>query len=220
MKIFCIIPAYNEENHVYQVITKVKPYVSEVILVNDNSKDRTAELALEAGATLISHPINRGQGAALETGQVYALKQGADIVLHFDADDQFLAKEIPSMLEPIINGSAQAVLGSRFLGKESNLPNFKRKVLLPMAKLFNRVFFKIKFTDPQNGFRALSKEVLLKIKIENDGMAHCSEIMHKLTKLKIPTTEVPVTVVYHEFGQNLSGGFKIIKESLIKKIIK
>jgi len=220
MKKICVIPAYNEAEHITEVIRRVRLFVDEVVVVDDYSRDQTADLALSAGATVISHPINRGQGAALQTGNDYALLNGADIIIHFDADNQFIAEEIPELTALVETGQAQAVLGSRFLTKKSNLPLFKKRIIMPLARLVNRVFFNIKLSDPQSGFRVLSKEAAQKIQIKNDGMAHCSEILHQLFKNKIKTEEVAITVVYHEFGQKFSGGFKIIKDLLIRKIIK
>ena len=220
MKTICVIPAYNEENNISEVIKRVRPYVSEIVVVNDCSRDNTASIARQVGATLISHPINRGQGAALQTGNEYALKNGADIIIHFDADNQFQAEEIPEIIKPIIDNQAEAVLGSRFLGKKSQLPKLKRYLIMPLAKIINHIFFNIKLSDPQSGFRALNRATAEKLIIRNDGMAHCSEILHQLFKNKVKIQEVPITVVYHEFGQKFSGGIRIIKDLLIKKIIK
>jgi glycosyltransferase involved in cell wall biosynthesis len=220
MKTICVIPAYNEEKSISEVIKRVRPYVSEIVVIDDCSQDNTAIIAKQVGATLISHPINRGQGAALQTGNEYALKNGADIIIHFDADNQFQAEEIPEIIKPIIDNQAEVVLGSRFLGKKSQLPKLKRYLIMPLARMINRIFFNIKLSDPQSGFRALNRATAEKLIIRNDGMAHCSEILHQLFKNKVKIQEVPITVVYHEFGQKLSGGIRIIKDLLIKKIIK
>lgn len=220
MKKICIIPAYNEAKHIDEVINRVRPFVDEIVVVDDHSQDETAQLARQAGVTVLSHPINRGQGAALQTGNDYALLAGADIIIHFDADNQFQAEEIPELVKPIASGQAEAVLGSRFMGKESNLPALKRQVIMPLARLINRLFFNIKLTDPQSGFRVLNRQAAEKIRIKNDGMAHCSEILHQLFSKNIKVVEVPITVIYHEFGQKFSGGIRIIKDMMIKKIIK
>jgi len=220
MKIITVIPAYNEAAKIEKVITKLKPYVTEIIVVDDASQDNTFEIAQAAGALTIRHIINRGQGAALRTGTQLALGRDADIIVHFDADDQFQAEDIPEMIAPICDGSADAVLGSRFLTKKSKLPKSKEYIIMPLARLVNRLFFGIKLSDPQSGFRALSRKSAEKLTIENDGMAHCTEIIHKLFKNNDRIVEVPITVVYHEFGQKLSGGFKIIKDIIIQKLIK
>jgi len=220
MKITCVIPAYNEEKNISSVIASVKKYVDEVIVIDDGSQDKTGQLSSSAGAIVLKHIINRGQGASIELGNRYALQNGADIIVHFDADNQFSAEEIKDLVAPIINGEAEAVLGSRFLSKKSELPKFKKNIIMPLARLVNKIFFNINLSDPQSGFRALNKETAQKIRIENDGMAHCSEILYQLFKNKIKIKEVPITVTYHEYGQNFSGGLKIIKDLLIKKIIR
>lgn len=219
-KIACVIPAWNEEKNIAQVVKNVRPFVDEIIVVNDASKDETARLADEAGAYVISHPINRGQGAALQSGNDYALNLGADIVVHFDGDNQFLAEEIKDMITPILKDEADIVFGSRFLGKKANLPLFKRLIIYPLAQVFTRLILGIKLSDPQNGFRAMSRQTAEKIRIMNREMAHNSEIQAKAFNYKLRVSEVPITVIYHHFGQKLSGGFKIIKDLFIYKLSK
>jgi glycosyltransferase involved in cell wall biosynthesis len=221
MKIACVIPAYNEEEKISQTIKQVKNLVDLVVVVDDNSQDRTREVLnkiQEEKIKKIYHPINLGQGAALQTGNEYCLKQNFDIIVHFDADGQFLASDIKKMIEPLIEEGYDLVIGSRFMGIESNIPKFKKKIIMPIAKIFNNIFFGIKTSDPQNGFRAMTKEAILKIKIENDRMAHCTEILAKAFKYKLKIKEIPIKVIYHEFGQKFSGGLKIIKDLFLKKI--
>lgn len=220
MKISCVIPAWNEAKNISGVVRKVRPWVSETIVVDDCSDDETSQLARTAGATVLRHPINRGQGAALQTGAEYALENGADIIVHFDGDDQFLAEEIRDMTAPITSGQADIVFGSRFLGKPTNLPALKRYLILPAARLFNRLFLGVKLSDPQNGFRALSRRAAEIITIENRAMAHNSEIQFKAFQNKLRVAEVPITVIYRHFGQKMSGGLKIAADLLINKIIK
>jgi glycosyltransferase involved in cell wall biosynthesis len=220
MKIICVIPAWNEAKNIAKVVSGAKAYVDEVLVVDDCSKDETAALAAAAGASVLRHPINRGQGAALQTGNDYALSHGADIIVHFDADDQFLASEISDMVEPIKNGRADIVFGSRFLGKKANFPFTKKYLIYPLAQLFTRLFLGVRLSDPQNGFRAMNRSAAETIRIFNREMAHNSEIQIKAFQNKLRIAEVPITVVYHEFGQKLSGGFKVIKDLLINKIIK
>lgn len=219
MKIVCVIPAYNETEKITKVITDLRSLVDEIIVVDDASTDNTSPLARQAGAYVVRHIINRGQGAALRTGTALALDRGADIIIHFDADDQFQASDIPAMIKPLLDSQADAVLGSRFLGVESNLPALKKNLIMPLARLINRLFFHIRLSDPQSGFRALNRKSALSLNIENDGMAHCTEIIYKLFKNKNRVVEVPIKVVYHEYGQKFSGGLKIIKDLIIQKLI-
>ena len=220
MKILCVIPAYNEEKNISKTVESAKKYINDILVINDGSKDKTKELAKEAGAKVLSHIINRGQGAGLETGNEYARRHNYDIVVHFDADGQFLAEEIPDILKPIIEDGYPMSFGSRFLNKKTKMPWFKKHIIMRLAKAMNYIFLGIKTTDPQSGFRAMNKQALKKIKIENDGMAHCSEILAKTYKYGLVFKEVPITVIYNEFGQSLGSGFKTVKDLLINKINK
>lgn len=218
MKIFCVIPAWNEEKNINKVVREVKEKVTEVVVVDDGSTDQTSREARSAGAKVLRHLINRGQGAALQTGNEYALKIGADVIVHFDADGQFLAEEINDMTAPIKRGEAEVIFGSRFLEKKSQIPILKKFFILPLAHLANKLLLGVTLTDPQSGFRALSRVAAQKIEIEQDDMAHCSEIIYKTFKNNLKFREVPITVIYHGFGQKLGGGFKIVKDLLLAKI--
>ncbi len=217
--IWIVIPAYNEEKNIKKVLEEVKNYVDEIILVDDGSVDNTFSLAQESGVIVVKHLINRGQGASLQTGNEKALSRGAEIIVHFDADGQFLAKEIPELVALIKNNQAEVVFGSRFLGKKSNMPWFKEKVIIPLAHLVNKVFWQVSLTDPQSGFRVLTASVARKIEIINDRMAHNSEIIAKVFKNNFKVKEAPITVIYHHFGQNISHGFKIVKDLFLNKLI-
>lgn len=224
MKTFCIIPAYNEEKTIAKVVNDVMPFVNEVIVVDDASEDNTVKMLQGEGEnkkiTILKHLVNRGQGAALQTGNDYAITKGADIIVHFDADGQFVASEINDLVNPIKSGDADVVLGSRFLEKKSKIPWLKEKILMPLARLINKIFLGINLTDPQSGFRAMSKNAAEKINIEHDRMAHCSEILFKTYANKLRIKEVAIHVIYHDFGQKFSGGLKIIKELFIGSLIK
>ena len=219
MKVFCIIPAFNEERTIGQVVASVKPLVDELIVVDDGSSDATVEIAFKQGAKVLRHFLNRGQGASLETGNQYALANGADIVVHFDADGQFVAEEIKDIIAPIARGEADVVLGSRFLGKKTNMPFLKKSIIMPTARLVNKALLGLSLSDPQPGFRALSRSALEKIKIKQDKMAHNSEILHKISFYKLRLKEIPVTVIYTEFGQNFWGGIRIVKDILLAKLM-
>ena len=219
MKIFCVIPAYNEKETIVKVLKEVKKFISNIIVVDDGSGDNTSKLAKHEGVIVLRHIINRGQGAALRTGTEFALLYGAEVVIHFDADGQFMAKEILNVLQPIKTGEADVVFGSRFLGKKSNMPLFKKAVIMPLGRIVNKLFLGINLTDPQSGFRALSRKAATEIKIEQSGMAHCSEILRKVIVLKYKIKEVPITVIYYDFGQKFSGGVKILKELFFGRLI-
>lgn len=219
MKVVCVIPAYNEEKNIGQVIDSVKEFVDDVVVVDDGSSDNTSKIVSKNGATLLRHLINRGQGAALQTGNEYALAHSADIVVHFDADGQFSAAEIGEMIKAIVAEGYDVVLGSRFLGKKNNMPFLKRYLIIPLARLINFLLFAVNLSDPQSGFRALNKQAIRKITIEQSGWAHCSEILDKVKTNKLKVKEVPITVTYSKFGRNLGSGLEIIKDSIIGKLI-
>ncbi|MBT4209719.1 MAG: glycosyltransferase family 2 protein [Candidatus Komeilibacteria bacterium] len=221
MNIFVVIPAYNEEERIRQVLDDLSLLPYKIVVVDDASVDKTSEIvATYPNVVLLRHRLNRDQGAALQTGNQYALARGADLIVHFDADGQFLSKEIEEVIQPILEGNYDIVFGSRFLEKKSDIPAFKKKIIFPLAKLVNRVFLGIKTSDPQSGFRAMTREVAERIQIEQDGKAHCSEIMAKAFEYKLKIKEVPITVIYHEFGQSMGHGFKILKDILFSKISK
>ncbi|MBU1131444.1 glycosyltransferase family 2 protein [Patescibacteria group bacterium] len=219
MKTFIIIPCYNESAHLAEVINNVKEY-GEVIVVDDGSTDNSRQLAQNLGVTVLEHLINRGQGAALETGDSYALNKGADIVVHFDADGQHQAGEIPKLIKPITEGRADIVMGSRFLNQTGQTPFFKKWLILKPAALFQNLMYGAKLTDAHNGFRALSHKALEKIRITQDRMAHPSEIIEQIVNNELRYLEVPVTIRYYEFGQGLTGGFKILRDIIFGKINK
>jgi polyprenyl-phospho-N-acetylgalactosaminyl synthase len=218
LKIICVIPAFNEIKGIAKVVRSVLPYFDQVVVVDDGSSDNTAQAARQNGALVLVHLKNRGQGAALETGNEYARRTGADIVVHYDGDGQFCPEDIPLMLAPVVSGEADMVFGSRFMGKESNMPPFKKKVIYPLARLVNSWFFQIKLGDPQNGFRVFGRKSLEKVRIELDGFAHCTEIMHKAFRFKLRVREIPVKVHYAEFGLGFKDGLNIFKDLLIAKL--
>ncbi|MEK7557770.1 MAG: glycosyltransferase family 2 protein [Patescibacteria group bacterium] len=221
MKIICIIPAYNEAENIVAVINSVKSLVDEVVVIDDCSSDDTYFLAKQQKITALKHIINRGQGAALKTGTEYAIRENADIIVHFDADGQFLAIDIKTIIAPLINNQADIVFGSRFINKQDNIamPVMKRRVLMPLARLVNKLFFNINLTDPQSGFRAMTKLAAKKIDWHQDRMAHCSEILYQVVKYNLKIKEVPIKIIYNNFGQRFSGGVRILIDLFLAKLI-
>jgi glycosyltransferase involved in cell wall biosynthesis len=225
MKVFIIIPAYNEEKRIAQVLQELSVLPYEVVVIDDCSADKTTDIVRGFKVTLLRHKLNRGQGAALQTGNQYAVEQGADILVHFDGDGQFLVSEIADFVKQIENGY-DVVLGSRFLGKKSEVPKIKNNIIFPIARVVN-LFFGIRLTDPQSGFRAFSRKAAQFLQIENDGGAHCSEIASKAFKNKLKIKEIPIFVQYHRFGQSFlssrgrkQSALQIVFDLLFSKITK
>jgi len=214
-----VVPAYNEEKTIGSVIQSLLTFVDEVIVVDDASGDNTGNLAREAGALVLRHKINRGQGAALETGHEYARMLNADYVLHFDADNQFEAGDIVPALDFLIKNKADILFGSRFLDNRTKIPFFKKYLLFPAAKIFNWLWG-VKLTDIHNGFRILNNKALHSIKITQDKMAHATEIPTQAQKLGLCMVEFPVKVIYHEYGQNLGGGLRVVRDLILGRFIK
>lgn len=218
MKIAIIIPAFNEEKNIGQVIEEVKKIVPWVIVVDDGSVDRTVQLAKEKNAEVLKHLVNSGQGAALKTGTDWAVSQGAEIIVHFDADGQHLADDIKVLIEPIIKNEADVVLGSRFLKKDAKIPLTKKYLILWPAIIFNWFLTGVKLTDAHNGLRALTREAWQKMNLTQPRMAHNTEILSEIRRNKLRFKEVGVTVLYQEYGQGFSGGLRIVKDLIKDKI--
>ncbi len=219
--IFVIVPAYNEEERIGQVVDDLlgKKFAN-VVVVDDGSTDSTAVIAARAGANVLSHEINRGQGAALQTGNEYALEQGAEAVVHFDADGQMNVADIAEALAAMRAKNAEVVFGSRFLDNRSQMPWTKKHIVLPVSRLVNRLLTGLRLTDAHNGFRILSSKALKKIHISQDRMAHNSEIVRQVKEHNLAFIEYPVEVTYFEYGQNISGGFKILQDIITDKFLK
>lgn len=218
--LIAVVPAYNEEKNIGSVVRNLFEHVDNVVVVDDCSKDNTSEVAKEAGATVLSHKINRGQGAALQTGHDYALKVDADHVLHFDGDGQFDVYDIGPAMIKLKETDSDILFGSRFLDGRSNIPWFKKHVLLPLGRMMNKFFTQMHLTDAHNGFRILNRKALEKINITQDKMAHASEIPTLVKKYSLKYVEHPVKVTYHEYGQGVRGGFAIVRDLVMGRFVK
>ncbi len=224
--VWVVIPAYNEQRGVREAVQQVQRYIPNVVVVDDCSKDHTSDEALKGGAHVLRHPINRGQGAALRTGMDYALQQGADIIVHFDADGQMQPEQIPHMIQPVIRGEADIALGSRFLTQKSNIPPL-RQMILKGGILFTRIISGLDLTDTHNGFRAMNRYAAEKIHIVQDRYSHASEILDEIAKHKLRYVEVPVTVTYSDEamaaararGQNSFNAIKIAGRVIWGKLL-
>ncbi|MDD5341364.1 MAG: glycosyltransferase family 2 protein [Patescibacteria group bacterium] len=218
--VWIVIPAHNEEKNISGVISGLKILTPNIIVVNDGSTDGTSEVCKVNEVYVIDHLVNRGQGAALQTGTEFALNKGAEIVVHFDADGQHQVQDIEKIIQPLLQNEADIVFGSRFLENKSKVPWFKKYFILKPAAFFNWFFTGLKLSDAHNGFRALNKESARKIRIEQDGMAHATEIMEQVVRHGLRFKEAPVEIIYTDYGQGFVGGLKILEDLFISKIIK
>ncbi|MEM4257505.1 MAG: glycosyltransferase family 2 protein [Candidatus Diapherotrites archaeon] len=195
MKLVVTIPAYNEEKTIAKVISEIPKRISgikeiEVIVIDDGSTDRTKEMALSLGAKVYSNKKNFGLAYSFSKGLNLALESGADIIVNTDADFQYDQKQMISLVKPIIDGEADVVLGSRFLGKIEYMPlqNFVGNIIVSQLVSF---LTGTKITDSQTGFRAFSKEAAMKIKVYSDYTYTQETIMEAIEK-KLVVKEVPV----------------------------
>lgn len=223
MNVVILIPAYNEEKTISSVVFEAQQF-GQAVVIDDGSTDSTKKLAKDAGAIVLSHIANRGQGAALQTGMDYAINTDCDIVVHFDADGQHQTKDIENIIKPILLNEADIALGSRFLKKGNEKIPFIRYIVLKIGIIFTRLISGIKITDAHNGFRALSKNAVQKIKITQDGMAHASEILDEIIKNNLKYKEIPVQIKYSQYsltkGQSSLNFINILKELLLGKIFR
>lgn len=222
MKTVIVMAAYNEQGSVGKVISDLQAHhYQDIIVVNDGSRDETEEEATGAGATVLSHVINRGQGAALQTGIDYALADGADIIVTFDADGQHHAKDIKRLITPVQQGKVDVTLGSRFLKNTTTAP-FTRRAILKMGALTMKLFYGLRLTDSHNGLRALSRKAAESIRLRSDGMEHASEIIQQIAEHNLRYKEVPNTITYSTYslkkGQDDSAAVKIMAKMIIDKL--
>ena len=222
--VWVVVAAYREQGRLAATLARVlKEGYSNIVVVDDGSPDATAEAGLALPVWLLRHPINLGQGAALQTGIDFALERGAEILVTFDADGQHDATEIEKLVETIQRGDADIALGSRFLGLEGNVP-FTRKLVLKGGVLFTRLFSNIRVTDTHNGFRAFSRATALKLRITQNRMAHASEILDRIREHRLRYVEVPVTIRYTEDtlakGQSSWNAIKIVMQLLMRKVVR
>lgn len=224
MKTVVIIPAYNEAATIRGVVQSVQKYCSNVVVIDDGSTDATRRIARDSGADVLGHMINRGQGAALETGLTYARGDRADCVVMFDADGQHSPQDIPNLIAPIEKNTADIVLGSRFLSKE-RLPIPLHKFVVRFLAFLHQWFFTgLRVNDSQCGLRALGPRAIQKLHISQDRMAHASEILEKIAELKLRYTEVPVHVRYTEYSlekgqKNFTGSVRIFYDFFIGRFL-
>jgi glycosyltransferase involved in cell wall biosynthesis len=219
--IVVVVPAYNEEKQIGRVIRGLFEHgYGNVVVVDDGSTDATVQMAREAGANVVRHALNRGQGAALQTGNQWALARGAEIIVHFDADGQFNPADIAGAVRLLRESSLDVVLGSRFLDNRSKIPGLKKYLILPAARIVNRLITGVWLSDAHNGFRLLSRKTAQTITILQDGMAHNSEIVAKIKKNSLKFREYPVEVVYLEYGQGIGGGLKVLSDIFFSSLFK
>ncbi|MCV7077327.1 glycosyltransferase family 2 protein [Mycobacterium szulgai] len=224
-EVWIVIPAYNEAAVIGEVIADVRSVFDNVVCVDDGGSDGTGEIALAAGAHLVRHPINLGQGAAIQTGVEYARKQpGAQIFATFDADGQHRVKDVAAMIERLRTDDVDVVIGTRFAHSlddaAANRPPLLKRIVLQTAARLSRRGRRLGLTDTNNGLRVFNKKVADALNITMSGMSHASEFIVLITENHWRVAEYPVKVLYTEYskskGQPLLNGVNIIFDGFLR----
>jgi polyprenyl-phospho-N-acetylgalactosaminyl synthase len=219
-RVFVVVPAYDEGPRLARVLDDLAPTGCAVVVVDDGSTDDTADVAIRRGCYVLRHAINRGQGAALQTGITFAVREGADYVVTFDADGQHLAADMRAILAPVVEGRCDVALGNRFPSGTSNVPRLRRAVLR-VASVITFLTTGVRVGDTHNGYRALSRKAALAIHLRQDRMAHASEIHDEIRRAGLAFVEVPMTVRYSDEtlakGQRLSNAVSVLFQYVFGK---
>lgn len=231
MSTYIVLPAYNEGKVIQKTIESIrKEGFNNIIVVDDGCKDNTSEIARISGAIVVKHPINRGKGAATQTGLDAAKLLEANIIVTMDSDGQHNPKDIKSLVQPIEEEQADVVIGSRFIEKNENFP-LSRVIMNKIGNIVTFIFFGAFSSDSQSGFRAYSNKAANSVYSYMDRYEFESEMLGHIKKAKLKIKEVPIKVTYTEHSlnkykgdtvpaQNFSNGIKmvirLIEHSLFK----
>lgn len=217
-----VVPVYNEAAVIGGVIGQLRRVFPNVVCVDDGSGDGSWEIVRHCAPHALRHLVNRGQGAALQTGTEYALRLGARRIAHFDADGQHRIEDLARLASEVASGGCDIALGDRFGGDASQIPA-GRRLLLRSAVLFHRAASGIELNDVHNGLRVLSRDAAERIEITADRMAHASEIIDLIARSGLRVRQVPVTIRYTEYarakGQRWTGGFRIMFHYLVGRVL-
>jgi polyprenyl-phospho-N-acetylgalactosaminyl synthase len=191
-----VVPALDEESRVATVVSALRTEFGRIVVVDDGSSDRTTELARAAGAAVVRHPSNLGQGAALQTGFAYALTDpGMRHVITFDSDGQHRVEDALSLLAVARETGVDVVLGSRFLTPGAEVPGARRAVLRA-GIAFTRATTRLQVTDTHNGLRVLNRHAVRQIDLTLSDMAHASQLLGLIARRGLSWTEAPVVIDY------------------------
>ena len=214
------LPMYNEEETIGTVVTMTKDFVDEVICVDDGSSDSSARIAESCGAIVHRHRVNRGYGGALKSLFQVAREKDVDILVILDSDGQHDPESIPDLIQPIIDGEADFVIGSRFVdgGRTEQMPAYRRlgiKVITAASNLSSD----LDISDTQSGFRAFSRKAIERLRFDSDGMELSLEMLEDANEKKLQIREVPTVIRYDvPKGSNftaISHGFAVLAYAMI-----
>jgi glycosyltransferase involved in cell wall biosynthesis len=215
-----IIPLYNEATVIGRVVSELLERFVHVVCIDDGSTDGSASVAAAAGARVLRHPVNLGQGAALQTGLSYVTgKPEARYVVTFDADGQHRIEDAEGMLLAAREHNAAIIFGSRFLDDRTQ-PGWLKKVILKTAVWVTNRTTGLRLTDAHNGLRVIRADAARQIDLQQDRMAHATEIVHQLGRTQLPWEEYPVELLYTDYskgkGQSVLNSVNILVDLLVR----
>ncbi|AKT52392.1 glycosyltransferase family 2 protein [Arsenicicoccus sp. oral taxon 190] len=223
--VWLVVPLYNEAAVIGDVVEHARRTFPNIVCVDDGSKDASARRALEAGARLVQHPVNMGQGAALQTGFEFALSDPRmDYVVTFDADGQHQIEDVLAMLDRIRRDDLDVIFGSRFLDERTR-PSLLKRLILKLAVAYTNLSTGTRLTDAHNGLRVLARPVLERLDIRQNRMAHASEIVAQIGAMSLGGRPVrygeePVHILYTDYsmakGQSMWNSVNILVELMFK----
>ncbi len=191
-RVSVVIPSFNVEKSIYEVVQRIPKDIFEIIVVDDGSRDKTAEIAKKAGAKVITHDVNCGKGRAIRNG---TSQSKGDIIVFLDADLQHKPEDIYNLVEPIQRGRADITIGSRFLGNIQTMP-LARKLSNTISSFLIRLFFGVTVKDTQSGYRAIKREFFEKMDLESERYNIETEILYYVGKFNMKVEEVPIETIY------------------------
>lgn len=218
--VWLIVPLYNEGAVIFDVVAAARETFPNIVCINDGSTDDSAARARDAGAVVVTHPINLGQGAALQTGLEYARSRpGAEYFVTFDSDGQHRTEDAAEMVDVLRQGDVDVVLGSRFLDSRTR-PGLIKRLVLRAAVVFSNMTTGVRLTDAHNGLRALNLVAAGQIKLRQNRMAHASEFVEQVGRTHLRWVEHPVHIVYSDYsrakGQSVLNSVNILTELMYR----
>jgi polyprenyl-phospho-N-acetylgalactosaminyl synthase len=219
--VWIVVPAYNEASVIGDVITDIRSVFDHVVCVDDGSKDDTADIALRAGAHVVPHPVNLGQGAAIQTGVEYARSRpGAQVFATFDADGQHRLKDVVKMIDRLSAEDVDMVVGTRFAEPTASKPPLLKRIILRTAAILSPSSRQLHLTDAHNGLRVFNKKVADGLNLTMSGMSHASEFITLAVENHWRVAEEPVEILYTDYskskGQPLLNGVNIVFDGLLR----
>jgi len=219
--VFIIVPAYNEAIVLRTTVEQLLKKGYTVVVVDDGSAETQKTHLTGLPVWFIRHRKNLGQGAALQTGSLFAQKKGAHYIVHFDADGQHRAEDIPALLNELDNG-ADLVFGSRFSRTKTNRIPLLKRIIIFIARYLNYLFTGILLSDAHNGLRAMTADASAVLHLKENRMSHASEILFLAKKNDLTIKEVPVTILYTDYskkkGQSVWNSIRIGFDLLLHKL--